>query len=299
EPGIKYVSFGADGQLYDINVGDKRIAALHEVIDEYRLPAMQIKLKAGRNISSAIASDKRNAILVNEAFVKKAGWKDIQGKQVDFFYDTIKYNVIGVVRDYHFESLLQAIKPQLFIMNPKYAFGKLLIRISQSNTAQTLAFIQDVFKKQQPFIPYKYEFQELINEQQYKAEQKWKQIISFAAGITIFISCIGLFGLATLAAEKRRKEIGIRKVLGASVGNIANKLTGNFLVLVLLSTVFAFPAAWYVMHTWLQNYPYRINLSGWIFVLAAITVSLIAIATVSFQAIRAATANPVKSLRTE
>ena len=151
----------------------------------------------------------------------------------------------------------------------------------------------------QPFRPYKYEFKDNSNRLQYEAEDKWKQIISFSAILSIFISCIGLFGLATLAAEKRTREIGIRKVLGASVSNIATKLSRHFLQLVLISIVIAFPAAWFVLHKWLENYPYRITMGPGIFLGTAFLVFLIALFTVGSQAIRAARANPVNSLRSE
>ena len=154
-------------------------------------------------------------------------------------------------------------------------------------------------KSLQPFRPYKYEFKDISNRLQYEAVDKWKQIISFSAILSIFISCIGLFGLATLAAEKRTREIGIRKVLGASVSTIATKLSGHFLQLVLISIVIAFPAAWFVLHKWLENYPYRITMGPGIFLGTAGLVFLIALFTVVSQAIRAARANPVNSLRSE
>jgi len=223
----------------------------------------------------------------------------LNNRKVDFFYDSIKYDVIGVVKDYHYASLLEEIKPQLFIMNPKYGYGQLLIKIKPDHASSALRHIAQVFKTQQPFQPYKYEFKAERNEKQYAAEQKWKQIIGYAAILVIFISCIGLLGLAALAAEKKVKEIGIRKVLGASVSNITVMLSINFLKLVLIAAVIAFPLASVVMNNWLQNYPYRINISIWMFVLATLIVTLIALGTVSFQAIKAAIANPVKSLRTE
>ena len=148
-------------------------------------------------------------------------------------------------------------------------------------------------------MPFKYDFKETLNRAQYESEEKWKQIILFAALLTIFISCIGLFGLATLAAEKRVKEIGIRKVLGASVSSITTKLSGSFVKLVLISVVIAFPCAWWAMNKWLENYPVRIHLGVSTFLLATLVVVGIAIVTVSYQAIKAAVANPVKSLRTE
>ncbi len=279
-----------DGQQMDFVV---------DVVDSAFLPVLGIPIVQGRNFSGTFSSDSTKAVLVNESFMKKAGWKDLNNRQVDFFYDTLKYNVVGVVKDYHYASLMQEIKPQLFIMHPKYSYGQLLIKIKPTQTSATLKHIEKVFKAQQPFQPYKYEFKDALNLEQYAADEKWKQIISFAAILTIFISCIGLFGLATLAAEKRTKEIGIRKVLGASVASIAGTLSNSFLKLVLIATVLAFPAAWWAMNKWLQNYPYRIAVSVWIFAFTGLLVVLIALLTISFQAIKAAVTNPVKSLRTE
>ncbi len=280
----------ADGQQIDFDL---------EVADSSFFSVLEIPIVQGRNFSAAFTTDSIQSVLVNEAFMKKAGWKDLNNRQVDFFYDSIKYNVVGVVKDYHYASLMQEIKPQLFIMHPKYSYGQLLIKIKPEQSSATLKHIEKVFKTQQPFQPYQYEFKDATNAKQYAAEEKWKQIIFAAALLTIFISCIGLFGLATLAAEKRTKEIGIRKVLGATVTNIATTLSNSFVKLVLLATVLAFPAAWYVMKQWLQNYPYRIEMGIWVFAFAGILVLTIAICTVGFQAIRAAVANPVKSLRTE
>jgi len=300
DPAIQSVAVRQRGDWITVaNVDGQKMDFRVEVIDSAFLPVLEIPIVQGRNFSAAFPSDSTQSVLVNEAFVKKAGWKDINNKQVDFFYDSIKYNVIGVVKDYHYASLMQKIGPQLFIMNPKYSYGQLLIKINPNKSSTTLKHIEKVFKSQQPFQPYKYNFKNDLNTKQYEAEQKWKQIITFAAFLTIFISCIGLFGLATLAAEKRTKEIGIRKVLGASVADIATNISGSFLKLVLLSALIAFPAANWAVNKWLQNYPYRITLNAWIFVFAALLVVVIALCTVSFQAIKAAMGNPVKSLRME
>ncbi len=280
-------------------VDGKEIEFTLEVFDTAYLSTYQIPLAMGRNLSPAYPSDSTSSVLVNEAFVKKAGWKDPLNHQVDFFYDSIKYNVVGVVKDYHYSSLLEDIKPELFIMNPKYSYGQLIIKIKPENTSATLKHIEKVYKAQQPFQPYKYEFKDATNRLQYEAEEKWKQIITFSAILSIFISCIGLFGLATLAAEKRTREIGIRKVLGASVSVIVTKLSQNFLQLVLISIVIAFPAAWFALGKWLENYPYRITMGAGIFIATALVIFLIALLTVSYQAIRAARANPVNSLRAE
>jgi putative ABC transport system permease protein len=300
DPSIESVAARQGGFWSTIAKTDgKDIDFTLQVYDTEYLSTYEIPLVMGRNLSPDFPSDSTSSVLVNEAFVKKAGWADPLNKQVDFFYDSIKYNVVGVVKDYHYASLLEDIRPELFIMHPKYNYGQLIIRIKPENTSSTLKHIEKVFKSLQPFRPYKYEFKDNSNRLQYEAEDKWKQIISFSAILSIFISCIGLFGLATLAAEKRTREIGIRKVLGASVSGIAFKLSKNFLQLVLVSIVAAFPAAWFVMHKWLENYPYRITIGPGIFITTALLVFLIALLTVSYQAVRAARANPVTSLRSE
>lgn len=210
-----------------------------------------------------------------------------------------KYTVIGVIKDYQYISLLEKIEPQLFTMNPRYKYQDVFIKIKPDNVPAAITHIEKTFKSLFPFQPYQYKFKEASNEEQYERESKWKMIISYAAILTIFISCIGLFGLATLSAEKRTKEIGIRKVLGASVVIIVRKLSADFMALVILAPVIAAPVAWWVMNTWLQNYHYRINISWWMFGLAALLVVSIAMVTISFQSVKAALANPVKSLRTE
>ena len=242
----------------------------------------------------------QRSVLVNESFVKKAGWKDPVGQEVDFWYNNNeKYTVIGVVKDYHFQPLNQEIGPQLFTMKAGNQYGKAFIKIKQHTATASLKHIQASFKKLFPLNPYNYGFVQESNYRSYEAEAKWKQIMLFSAVLTIFISCIGLFGLSVLSTEKRTKEIGIRKVLGASVNSVVTILSKDFLKLVLIALFIAMPLAWMVANNWLQNYPYRITLSWWLFALAAFLVLLVALATVSFQAIKAAIANPVKSLRSE
>ena len=268
-------------------------------IDEDYLPLFQVSMVKGRNFSKAMISDSANSVLVNEAFVKQAGWKNPLGQVVDFFYNKKKYSVIGIVKDYHFLSLTEKMSPILYSMKPDYPWGNIFVKISDKNKSESLNRIQKEFKAIFPSIPYQYKFKDAEVAEQYDKEAKWKQIVTFGAVLTIFISCIGLFGLATLSAERRKKEIGIRKVLGASVEGIVRKLSADFLILVLLSAVIAAPAAWWAMNKWLQNYPYRIEINTWIFLFAAAFVAIIALATVSYQAIKAAIANPVNSLRSE
>ena len=268
-------------------------------VDENYLPLFEIKMIKGRNFSKDLISDSSQSVLVNESFVKQAGWKTPLGQVVDFFYRNKKYTVVGIVKDYNFQSLTEKIGPQLFSMDPSFPYGDVFIKLKDGKAAGVLSYIEATYKKIFPFKPYQYTFKDAANADQYNSEAKWKQIISFGAVLTIFISCIGLFGLATLSAERRKKEIGIRKVLGASVHGIVTKLSNDFLKLVILSALIASPAAWWAMSKWLENYPYRIDINGWIFFFAAITVMVIALLTVSFQAIKAAIANPVNSLRME
>jgi putative ABC transport system permease protein len=301
-PSIKSVTAdqgGRWGTIAHINNGQQTSFDIKHIDEDY-LPLFEIPVVQGRNFSKDMVSDSSNSVLVNETFVKQAGWKNPIGQVVDFFYNNHKkYNVIGVVKDYHFLSLTEKISPQFFSMKPSYPFGNIFIKIQGNNTAEPLNYIQKLFKQIFPFKPYQYAFKAAQNAEQYDKEAKWKQIVTFSAVLTIFISCIGLFGLATLSAERRKKEIGIRKVLGASVEVIVTRLSTDFLKLVMLSAVIASPAAWWAMHKWLENYPYRIAINTWIFLFAALLVVLVALVTVSFHAIKAAIANPVDSLRSE
>jgi len=289
---------GRWGTIAHINGNQQQMFDMKHIDEDY-LPLFHVPMVKGRNFSKAMVSDSANAVLVNEEFVKQAGWKKPIGEIVDFFYNKKKYTVIGVVKDYHFLSLTEKMSPILYTMKPDYPWGNIFVKISDKNKSESLNRIQKEFKALFPFIPYQYKFKDAEVAEQYDKEAKWKQIVSFGAVLTIFISCIGLFGLATLSAERRKKEIGIRKVLGASVEGIVRKLSTDFAKLVVIAAVIAVPAAWWAMHKWLENYPYRININVWIFVLAGVSVLLIALVTVSYQAIKAAIANPVNSLRTE
>ena len=289
---------GRWGTIAHINGGQQMTFDMKHIDEDY-LPLFRVPVVKGRNFSKAMISDSANSVLVNEEFVKQAGWKNPIGQVVDFFYNKKKYNVIGVVKDYHFLSLTEKMSPILFTMKPDYQWGNIFVKISDKNKSESLNRTQKEFKAVFPFLPYQYKFKDAEVAEQYDKEAKWKQIITFSAVLTIFISCIGLFGLATLSAEKRKKEIGIRKVLGASVEGIVRKLSTDFLKLVILSAVIASPLAWWAMYKWLENYPYRIAIKTWIFLFAALLVVLIALIAVSFHAIKAAIANPVNSLRSE
>jgi putative ABC transport system permease protein len=297
------VSVSADqggrwGTIAHIN-GETEMNFDMKIIDEQYFPLFQIPIINGRNFSKELPTDTAQSVMVNEAFVKSAGWKNPIGEVINFFYNNKKYNVIGVVRDYHFASLNETVSPQIFLTHPQYELRDVFVKVKEGKSADVLPFLQATFKRLFPFQPYQFRFKHEENRLQYESEAKWKQIISFGAALTIFISCIGLFGLSMLAAEKRTKEIGIRKVLGASVAVITRTLSTDFLKLVLLAALVAIPAAAWLMQKWLQNYPYRISLTWWMFGVATALIVLIALFTISFQSVKAALANPVKSLRTE
>jgi len=289
---------GRWGTVAKVN-GDSTIEFDYETVDESYLSTLKIPLAEGRNFSPDFSSDSAHSVLVNESFVKKAGWRNPIGQVVNFWYNNKTYTVVGVVKDYHYGSLSEKIGPQLFTMKKDNNYGMVYIKIKPNTAASSLQQIQKTFKRLFPLSPYDYTFMNEQNLKSYEAEAKWKQIMLFGAILTIFISCIGLFGLSVLSAEKRTKEIGIRKVLGASVNRVVTILSKDFLTLVFISLAISIPAAWIAANKWLQNYPYRITLNWWLFASAGILVVLIALMTVSFQAIKAAVANPAKSLRTE
>ena len=269
-----------------------------ETVDENYLPLLKIPLIAGRNFSEAFPADATQSVIVNESFVKKANWKNPIGETIQMLGSSNQtYHVIGVVKDYHFASLTKKITPQLFTMNGSY--GTYYIKIKPNTATASLRSIQKTYQQLYPLSPYSYTFKNDENRMQYADVEKWKQVILFGAILTIFISCIGLFGLSVLSAEKRTKEIGIRKVLGASVKSIVTSLSTDFIKLVVLALVIASPLAYMAANTWLQNFPYRIEISWWLFGLSSILVMMIALITISFQSIKAAIANPVESLRSE
>lgn len=300
-PGIAAVAPRMNGEWEtNTRANGKEFSVRYEHIDEDYLPALNIPLVAGRNFSKDFPADSAQSVLVNEAYVKAAGWKDAVGKNVDFLNGgPAQLKVVGVVKDYHYASLKEKISPQLFSASLQLPFGKFMIRIHPASMQQTIAAIEKVYRELAPNRPFQYDFKDELNYAKYEAEQRWKQIITLSAILTIFISCIGLFGLTTLSVQKRTKEIGVRKVLGANTLQLSAMVSKNFVLLVLLAFLLAIPAAWFAVGKWLQNFAYRIDMHWWVFALAALITVVIALITVSFQSIKAAMANPVKTLRTE
>lgn len=266
------------------------------------IPTYQIPLAAGRNFSRSFGTDTSNFI-INEAAVKAIGWKsNDQAVGKDFKYGQFSGHIIGVVKDFHFESLHQAITPLVFVLPPPQNSGfynKISIKISGKNIDASLATLKNTWQKFLPDLPYQYSFFDENFAKLYDAEHKQETIFTTFACIAIFIACLGLFGLSAFAISQRVKEIGVRKVLGASTSTIVTLLSKEFLKLVLIAAIIAIPVAWYAMHNWLQDFAYRISIHWWVFLFAAIAAAFIALITVGMQAIKAATANPAKSLRME
>ena len=300
-PDITDVTFKNDGDWGTIArvKGDSTIMFQYDIVDESYIPMLKIAMLKGRNFSKDFPADSSQSVIVNETFVKQAGWKNPIGQQVNFWYNKQVFTVIGVVKDYHYHSLNEKIGSQLFTMKAGDQYRLALLKIRPGTESASLKYLQVKFKQSFPMTPYSYSFRADDNFKNYEAERKWKQIMFFSAVLTIFISCIGLFGLSVLSAERRIKEIGIRKVLGASVNSVVTILSKDFVKLVLLALLIAIPLGWYAVNKWLQNYPYRIDLSWKIFAFAGGLVIFIALVTVSFQALRSAMASPVTSLRSE
>ncbi|MDQ6763703.1 MAG: FtsX-like permease family protein, partial [Bacteroidota bacterium] len=255
------------------------------------------KIKEGRDFSKDFATDSLGMIL-NESAVKLVGMKqDIIGQTIQF--NDKNFKVIGVIKDMIMQSPYQPVQPTVFWIDPENV-GNVTVAIKPGvSVRDALSKIETVFKKYNPSAPFDYTFNDDEYAKKFADEQRIGNLATFFTILAIFISCLGLFGLASFVAEQRKKEIGVRKVLGATVFNLWQLLSKEFALLVIISCVIAIPLAWYYLHQWLQHYDYRTNISWWVFILACTGAMLVTIITVSFQAIKAAVANPVKSLRTE
>jgi putative ABC transport system permease protein len=254
---------------------------------------------AGRGFSREFATDTTQAMVLNEAAVKMFGYSSPQqaiGKRFKQWGREGK--IIGVMKDFHFRSLQQPIKPLSMRIEPRGS-NLVSMNVSAANLPATIAAVENKWKSLIPNRPFSYFFLDEFFDRQYRAEERFGKLFLNFAILAIFISCLGLLGLASYSTIQRTKEIGIRKVLGASVSSIVNLLSKDFLKLVAISGLIAFPVAWFVMNKWLQDFAYRIGVSWWVFLVAGVLATLIALVTISFQAIRAAISNPVKSLRTE
>jgi len=271
------------------------------IVDENYVPTLDIKVLQGRNLSPQYLTDS-TGILINEAAAKFLATKNIINKRLYEIKDINtkaldEWHIVGVIKNFNFSSLRDVITPLALKLGKDN--GNISVRIKTSDIPNVLAQIKNKWKAMAPSQPFDYSFMDEDFNKLYTTEQRTGQIFITFAVLAILIACLGLFGLVTYAAEQRTKEIGIRKVLGANVSNIVAMITKDFLKLVLVASVIAFPIAWWGMNKWLQDFAYRISITWWVFVLAGVIAILIALFTISFQSIKAAIANPVKSLRTE
>jgi putative ABC transport system permease protein len=263
------------------------------------IPQYGLKLVAGRVFSTAFPTDSTKSFVVNETAVKELGYaspKDAIGRRFNQWGRTGQ--IIGVIKDFHFKSLQNDIKPLDLRIDTRYD-NVFTVKIKGGNIPATMAALQSKWKSLAPQRPFSYSFLDENFNKQYLTEDRFGKLFMYFAVLAIMISCLGLLGLASYSTLQRTREIGIRKVLGATVPGIVNMLSKEFLKLVIIAALIAFPIAWYGMHNWLRDFAYRINIGWWVFAVAGILAFFIAIITISFQAIKAALANPVNSLRSE
>ena len=290
---------GAYSEIENLK-GDLQVANLDlYFVDFDYINQFKIKMAAGRSFSRDFGTDTTQAMILNEAAIKMFGYSSPQqaiGKRFKQWGREGK--IIGVMKDFHFRSLQQPIKPLSMRIEPD-GNSLVSVNVSPKNLPATIASIERTWKQLIPNRPFNYYFLDEFFDRQYRSEERFGKLFLDFAVLAIFISCLGLLGLASYSTIQRTKEIGIRKVLGASTSNIVNLLSIDFLKLVAISSLIAFPIAWFAMNKWLQDFAYRTGISWWIFLLAGIVATLIALFTISFQAIKAAVTNPVKSLRTE
>lgn len=300
-----YVPAGpSDNNNFTVNPDgktDRMVKTLRYDVDYDYIPTLGMTIARGRNFSREYGTDSAG-IIINETAVKTFGWtpenamnrlitrNDNDGKKTAF-------RVIGIVKDFHFRSMHEQIGP--LVMTLSSGWGWMMVKTRSRDVSPLLAAMKSNWNGFQSDMPFSYSFLDERFNETYKAEQKTGQILATFAGLTIFVACLGLFGLATFTAEQRMKEIGVRKVLGASVAGIIALLSRDFLKLVIIALLIATPAAWWLMDRWLQEFAYKVDVSWWIFALAGVLAVAVALCTISYQSVKAALMNPVQSLRSE
>jgi putative ABC transport system permease protein len=307
--GVQAVSYSSNTPIEDANdmwntfrfnhaIKETDFYAITKFADNEYVPAYKLPLIAGRNLQR---SDLVKEFIVNESLVKSLGIRnpeDILNKDISLWNDQMKGPIVGVLKDFNDRSLRNDLAP-LIITTDVAMYNQAGIKLATTNISSTMQSVKKVFDKTFPDFVYEYKFLDEKIGSFYKQENQLAALYKIFAAIAIFLSCLGLYGLASFMAVQRIKEVGIRKVLGASAGNIVYLFSKEFIILIAIAFAIAAPIAWYYMHQWLQDYVYRINISWWLFATGGLAAIIIALATISFQAIKAAMANPVKSLRSE
>jgi putative ABC transport system permease protein len=300
--------FAGDEILVPQADGEKSYPATQLMVDHDYVKTLGLQLVAGRDFSKEIFTDKDNAFIINETAVKELGFGTPEkaiGKPLHWKVwvsqtpDSLKKGtVIGVLKDFNYKSLYDKIEVTVLQIYPP-AYWKVAVKMKSADIGNTVGFAKTVWNKYSPDFPMEYTFLDESFNKMYKSEDKLKSLLSIFTAIAIFVGCLGLFGLTAYSVQRRAKEIGIRKILGADVKGLVLLLSKDFVKLVIIALVIASPVAWYFLNGWLQDFAYRINISWWMFGLAAGMAIMIALLTISFQAVKAALANPVKNLRTE
>ncbi|NND70856.1 MAG: FtsX-like permease family protein [Rhodothermales bacterium] len=294
---------GSDRNTWTDDNGVTRSAYNFGVGFDY-IDLMGMEIVAGRNFSRDFATDSTESILVNEALVEEFDLQNPVGQRLTGWLTGIYEEapvIIGVVKDFNFRSLREEVQPAVMNMHPDYYnfMGAILVKLNTTDLSSAVAGVEQVWQAALPGKPFTYSFLDDDLAAQYVAEERWSDIVRYSSGLAILIACLGLFGLATLSVQRRRKEIGIRKVLGASISGVVRLVATEFAILVAIATVFAWPLAYFGLQRWLSTFAYRVELGPATFLFAGLIALLIAIATISFQAVRAGMSDPVKSLRYE
>jgi ABC-type antimicrobial peptide transport system permease subunit len=254
-----------------------------------------IKMEAGRSFSRSYGSDTANVIL-NEAAVKAMELQDPIGKTI--MMGTKTRHIVGVSKNFHFNSLHEEIRPFILYFSPSETM-LVMTKIAAGKEKETIAEINHFYKSFNPGYSFDYQFLDHDYQVQYASEKVVSELARYFAGLAIIISCLGLYGLAAFTAERRKKEIGVRKVLGATVGNVVTMLTKDFLILVIIAILIAFPLAWWLMDNWLQNFAYHISIGTGVFILTGLLMVIITFLTIGYQSVKAALMNPTKSLKAD
>jgi len=296
------ISFGEDitKSAGESGTPEERSFFYTNFVDYDYLPTLGVKIVEGRNFSREFPSDAAGSVLINQAAMKAFGWEHAVGQQLPFGFDDM--TVIGLMDDFHFYPVHRKIEPLILSLPGTgwlSSIGEIAVRVNSEDIQGTMSLLQETWKQTADGLPFSYAFLDDEVAEQYAAERRWERIVRYAAGFSLAVACLGLFGVASLAVARRRKEIGIRKVVGATVSNIVTLFLKEFSFLVLISALIASPIAYLVMSRWLESFAYRTDMTLTLFILAGLVALIVALLTVGYQAIKAALADPVETLRYE
>jgi ABC-type antimicrobial peptide transport system permease subunit len=278
---------------------DRSVSSFWIRVDYDFLATMDVPLLKGRDFSPDFPADSARSVIINETMAKQLGEKEAVGALLPLEEGKPPLQVIGVIKDFHFQSLHSSINSLTLVLDPDWPIHYILVKVSADNLPATMDILRQAWQEVAPKTEFKGSFLDENTNRQYEDEERLSRIFITAAGLAILISCMGLFAMSVLVMAQRTREIGIRKVLGAGVGHLVGLLSAGFLKMVGIAILIATPVVWYAMQKWLQGFAYKIDVGWWMLVLAGAIAAFVALVTVSIQALKAATANPVDSLRSE